>query len=97
MNPVRVVLADDHVVVRQGLRACARIYVPSHRLVPLLALWADVRPQRIVSVARPPSSCVVFPASATVVPAARFHSGSKLRITSSVSHIRRSPFGSVAS
>src|SRR3954451_333928 len=35
--------------VKQGLRACAHVYVPSHRLVPLIALWADIPPQRVVS------------------------------------------------
>jgi len=51
--------------VKRGLRSCARIYVPSHRLVPLIALWADVRPQRIVT-ATGRRHCVVFPVNAQV-------------------------------
>src|SRR3954447_1470779 len=52
--------------VKQGLRACSRVYVPSHRLVPLIALWADVRPQRIVTPKSIGTSCVVFPATPAV-------------------------------
>jgi hypothetical protein len=52
--------------VKQGLRACPRVYVPSHRLVPLIALWADVRPQRIVTPKSIGTSCLVFPANPTV-------------------------------
>jgi hypothetical protein len=61
--------ADLKDLVEQGdvktrLRACPRVYVPSHRLVPLIALWADIRPERIVSAAH--RGCVVFPANPTV-------------------------------
>ncbi len=52
--------------VSASLRACPRIYVPSHRLVPLISLWADVRAQRIVTVAHPGSRCVVYPATVAV-------------------------------
>jgi hypothetical protein len=50
--------------VRTALRACPRVYVPSHRLVPLISLWADVRPDRIR--ARRAGHCVVFPANTKV-------------------------------
>jgi hypothetical protein len=52
--------------VKRGLRACPRIYVPSHRLVPLIALWDGVAPPRIVTRTPAPARCVVFPANATV-------------------------------
>jgi hypothetical protein len=51
--------------VKRALRACTRVYVPSHRLVPLLALWADARPSEIAT-ARASGGCVVFPANARV-------------------------------
>lgn len=51
--------------VTAELRACKEVAVPSHRLVPLIALWADIRPARIVT-ARGRTSCVVWPANATV-------------------------------
>jgi hypothetical protein len=50
--------------VERALRACPRIYVPSHRLVPLIAFWSDVRPTRIGTALQ--SGCVVFPANARV-------------------------------
>ena len=50
--------------VKSRLRACPRISVPSHRLVPLISFWADIRPRRIV--AQPHQGCVVFPANPTV-------------------------------
>ena len=61
--------ADLKDLVEQGdvkarLRACPRVYVPSHRLVPLIALWADIRPERIISAAH--RGCVVFPANPKV-------------------------------
>ena len=55
--------------VKRGLRACPRVYVPSHRLVPLIGLWADVRPSRIVTLPddrSSPDECLVFPANRTV-------------------------------
>jgi hypothetical protein len=51
--------------VKADLRACTRVYVPSHRLVPLIALWADIRPKRIVTL-KAPRHCLVFPASQMV-------------------------------
>ena len=54
----------DRPAVKSALRACPRVYVPSHRLVPLIALWADVRPQDIR--ARRAGHCVVFPATTRV-------------------------------
>jgi hypothetical protein len=54
--------------VKQSLRACKGIYVPSHRLVPLISLWADVDTRRIITL--PPHAfgggCVVFPATPRV-------------------------------
>jgi hypothetical protein len=50
--------------VKTRLRACPRVYVPSHRLVPLIALWADIRPERIITAAH--RGCVVFPANPMV-------------------------------
>jgi hypothetical protein len=52
--------------VKTALRACPRVLVPTHRLVPLIALWADVRPQRIVTSRSFGGGCVVFPATAEV-------------------------------
>jgi hypothetical protein len=57
--------------VTTALRACPRVVVPTHRLVPLIALWADVRPQRIITPrARGHylvgAGCVVFPATEQV-------------------------------
>lgn len=55
--------------VERALRACPRVTVPSHRLVPLISLWADIRPRRIQT---PPKGsrfsgrCIVFPANLTV-------------------------------
>jgi hypothetical protein len=53
-------------VVKQALRACPRVFVPTHRLVPLIALWADVRPERIVTLRRSEGGCLVFPANEQV-------------------------------
>jgi hypothetical protein len=52
--------------VTKALRACPRVFVPTHRLVPLIALWADVRPQRIVTLRRSRGACLVFPANEQV-------------------------------
>lgn len=52
--------------VRARLRACKGIAVPSHRLVPLISLWADLRPARIVSAPRVFAGCLVWPANGTV-------------------------------
>jgi hypothetical protein len=47
---------------------CAPVVVPNHRPVPLLALWLDVAPQRIVSAqdARPARGTWVVPADGAV-------------------------------
>ena len=50
--------------VERALRACPRIYVPSHRLVPLIAFWSDISPNRIGTARQ--RNCVVFPANARV-------------------------------
>lgn len=52
--------------VKRAIRACPRVDVESHRLVPLLALWADVRPDRVVTVRRPRSGCAVAAANRQV-------------------------------
>jgi hypothetical protein len=52
--------------VRPDLRACPRIYVPTHRLVPLIALYADLPPDRIAILKRGELGCAVFPASPRV-------------------------------
>jgi hypothetical protein len=52
--------------VKQALRACPRIYVPSHRPVPLIALWADVPAKRIVAPRGKATGCVVVPATEEV-------------------------------
>jgi hypothetical protein len=54
--------------VKTALRGCRSVLVPSHRLVPLIALWADVRPQRIITPRAHVvgGSCVVFPATEQV-------------------------------
>jgi hypothetical protein len=54
--------------VRAALRGCHGVLVSSHRLVPLIALWADIRPNRIVSTTRKAQfgSCGVFAANAEV-------------------------------
>jgi hypothetical protein len=50
--------------VKRELRACPRVYVQSHRLVPLIAFWADIRPGEIISAKS--RSCAVFAANQTV-------------------------------
>jgi len=50
--------------VRRSLRACSRVYVQSHRLVPLIGFWADIPPGRIVSAKS--RRCAVFAANQTV-------------------------------
>jgi hypothetical protein len=53
--------------VRRALRACDGVAVPSHRLVPLIALWADIRPQHMVTArAGGSGGCLVSPANETV-------------------------------
>ncbi|HEX4720236.1 MAG TPA: hypothetical protein VH300_17065 [Thermoleophilaceae bacterium] len=50
--------------VEPALRACPRIYVLSHRPVPLIALYAGIAPTRIDAVRRPPRRCAVIPRTA---------------------------------
>jgi hypothetical protein len=50
--------------VRQALRACPRVYVQSHRLVPLISFWADIAPARILSAKS--QRCAVWAADQTV-------------------------------
>jgi hypothetical protein len=52
--------------VLRALRACPRIYVPTHRPVPLVALYADIRPTRIVVPKPGQSGCAIFPANNNV-------------------------------
>jgi hypothetical protein len=52
--------------VRRQLRSCARVYVPSHRPVPLISLYAGIAPTRVVAPAGGASGCVVVPASPAV-------------------------------
>jgi hypothetical protein len=52
--------------VKTALHACPRVFVPTHRLVPLIALWADLRPQHIVTSRGAAGGCVVFPATEQV-------------------------------
>ena len=54
--------------VRAALRACNGVAVPSHRLVPLIALWADIRPRTVVTTraAGVRGRCAVWPANVTV-------------------------------
>jgi hypothetical protein len=52
--------------VKAHLRACSRVYVPSHRAVPLIALYADLDPSKVIAPAGQASGCVVVPANARV-------------------------------
>jgi hypothetical protein len=52
--------------VKRELHACARIYVPTHRPVPLIALYADVRPSKVVAPKTRVRGCVVVPANKMV-------------------------------
>jgi hypothetical protein len=58
----------DRPGIRASLRGCRTVVVPSHRLVPLISLWADLRPSRIVTINGPAfgSLCVVWPANRMV-------------------------------
>jgi hypothetical protein len=62
--------ADLHELVdanRGALDRCRTVYVQSHRPVPLIAYWADKRPQRIVvSKANPTRPCSILPANKQV-------------------------------
>jgi hypothetical protein len=58
-------LADG--AFRERLRACPRVYVLSHRPVPLVAYWAARRPEDVVvSHADPARPCTILPANARV-------------------------------
>jgi hypothetical protein len=50
--------------VKRDLHACARVYVPSHRPVPLVALYAGLPPKRVV--AGKGSGCAILPANQRV-------------------------------
>ena len=54
--------------VKRSLHACARIYVPTHRPIPLVSYWADLRTSRIATPAAGPTArgCVIAPATAEV-------------------------------
>jgi hypothetical protein len=53
--------------VKRHIRACHGILVPSHRLVPLISYWADIRPSRIVGDGKTVyAQCVMWPANQTV-------------------------------
>jgi hypothetical protein len=49
--------------VKRELHACAHIYVPSHRPVPLIALYADLPPARVVATKPRGSGCWIAPAN----------------------------------
>ena len=49
--------------VKRDLRACPRVYVLSHRPVPLIALYADLPPARVEAPRGRATGCVVAPAS----------------------------------
>jgi hypothetical protein len=51
--------------VKRDLRACPRIYVPTHRPVPLVALYADIDPTRVIA-SSSRSGCVIRPATREV-------------------------------
>jgi hypothetical protein len=50
--------------VKRELHACARVYVPSHRPVPLVALYAGLPPKRVVAATG--SRCLIVPANRRV-------------------------------
>jgi hypothetical protein len=52
--------------VKRAIRACPRVSVQSHRLVPLLALWADVRPDHMIALRLAPRRCAVVAANRQV-------------------------------
>ena len=52
--------------VKDALRACAHVYVPTHRPVPLIALYAGLDPKKISAPTGTARGCVVVPASAQV-------------------------------
>src|SRR4051795_11825167 len=52
--------------VKQELQACREVVVGSHRLVPLVELWAELRAKQIRSAGVKAASCTILPANATV-------------------------------
>jgi hypothetical protein len=56
--------------VKRAIHACARVYVPSHRPVPLVALYAGLDPGRVVAPERTASGCVIVPVSSEAARAA---------------------------
>ncbi|HEX4720122.1 MAG TPA: hypothetical protein VH300_16485 [Thermoleophilaceae bacterium] len=52
--------------VEARLRACARVYVPTHRPVPLIALYADLTPTKVVAPTGRATGCVVAPVNRRV-------------------------------
>jgi hypothetical protein len=52
--------------VKTRLHACARVYVATHRPVPLIALYADLTPTKVVAPTRRATGCVVAPVNARV-------------------------------
>src|SRR3954454_4939782 len=53
--------------VKHKLQSCRGVLVGSHRVVPLVELWADIRPNRIFSArGQVYGSCAILPANGTV-------------------------------
>src|SRR4051794_21509131 len=53
--------------VKHKLQACRGVLVGSHRVVPLVELWADIRPGRIFTArGQVYGSCAILPANGTV-------------------------------
>lgn len=52
--------------VKQALRACPRVYVLTHRPVPLVALYADLPPSRITVPTGQRRGCAIVPRTAEV-------------------------------
>jgi hypothetical protein len=52
--------------VKRELHACALVFVPTHRPVPLIALYADLAPSKVVAPRGSASGCVVVPANKSV-------------------------------
>jgi hypothetical protein len=52
--------------VKRAVHACARVYVPTHRPVPLIALYADVEPDKVMAPKGLARGCVVAPVNGRV-------------------------------
>jgi hypothetical protein len=52
--------------VKRALHACTRVYVPTHRPVPLISLYADLDPSKVVAPTGQASGCFVVPRNAQV-------------------------------